>query len=119
MVNAECLCLYKSAILSILRRRCWDGEWGLPGQSYNQGIQGLPLSVTYIVSLEFFTNKFKFMLLFKKSQGIQVFLDKINISVNLLRIKVACENSHQHSVSSHFYFNSFYCTCLYRYNQLY
>lgn len=29
MGNTRRRCLYKNAVLSVLRLRCWDGEWGL------------------------------------------------------------------------------------------
>lgn len=75
MVNARCLCLYRNAVLSILRLRCWDGEWGLIPRREGSPGDSRPVTVSdSLVSLELFhlnlhsflTNKIKFILALKR-----------------------------------------------------
>lgn len=83
MVNARCLCLYRNAVLSILRLRCWDGEWRLIPRREGSPGDSRPFTVSdSLVSLELFhlnlhsflTNKIKFILALKEALKTLYFL---------------------------------------------
>lgn len=82
MARARRLRLYTCTVSPVLRLRGWDGDRGLgsmgadpPQGRYSQEIQGLSLSMTHSVSLDFFplnlcsflTNKIKLLYIINRS----------------------------------------------------